>query len=227
MELLGKADRFSDSDGWLLSFNRDCICAVPAVGRNADNLTVGRGNNINFSSRSDLRNFNITHTLSLHFLSIKKNTAQDIHPPSMSSEQERAWLQGSSGTNRTDATASISVEEVQDKRLKLKGLNMVIAEAQKEAEALRQCISDLEASGHPAARLPSSYYGVLPEGHALPEMPMPEPGSRLAELWARTDGRFRALGLRYLEKVLKTKGLLNQETYVMPVCFYTYTNTSS
>ena len=112
-------------------------------------------------------------------------------------------------------------------RLNLKGLDMVIAEAQKEAEALRQRISDLEASGHPAAHLPSSYYGVRPEGHALPEMPVPEPGSRLADFCARIDRRVRALGLRYLEKVLKTKGLLNQETYVMPVCFHTYTNTSS
>ncbi|RFN50462.1 hypothetical protein FIE12Z_5225, partial [Fusarium flagelliforme] len=135
----------------------------------------------------------------------------------MSSEEEpNPWVQRPSGTNRTDARAPIDQEDFMDMKSDLKGLYMVIAEAQKEAEALRQRVEDLEASGHPCTRPPSSYYGGLSTGRVLPDPPVPEPDSalarQLAEIQARIDRSLRARGLRYLEKALTIKRLLNRET---------------
>jgi len=136
----------------------------------------------------------------------------------MSSEQEtNPWVQRPSGiTKPTDPMAELDKEDILEMQTNLKGLKMVITEAQVETEALRQRIRDFKVSGHPGARPPSSYYGGVPTGRALPDPPVPEPGLALprdlAEGRARIDRILGARGLRYLEKAFTIKRLLNRET---------------
>ncbi|KAJ4015452.1 hypothetical protein NW766_005795 [Fusarium irregulare] len=109
-------------------------------------------------------------------------------------------------TKPTDPMAELDNEDILGMKLNLKSLELVITEAQREAEALRQRIREFEASGHPGSRPGSriSWGGI-----ALPKSAVPVPSG---EERASFDKTLRARGLWYLEKVLKIKGLLNRKT---------------
>ncbi|KAJ4135212.1 hypothetical protein NW768_004833 [Fusarium equiseti] len=128
-------------------------------------------------------------------------------------EETNGWTQGPPRPERTDTIAELDGDDIMEMYANLKGLKMVITEAQREVEALQQRIEDFKASGHPGA---NPYFRGLPKGRVLPDPPMPEPGSALArglaEARARVDRTLIGRGLRYLEKVLTVERLLRRET---------------
>ena len=206
MQLLGKANQFINSDGRLLSSIRGRISAVPTVVRKADNLTVGLGNNINLSSRSDLRNFNNAHTLSLRNKPHQARTAISF----LFTKQRHPFIMPPKGdsngsgkrppsTQRTDAKQTNKEEEMASVLLDLKALERVITEAQREAAALQERLENNEESGNARAS----------RGN---DPPTPEPSSMFARALAQVDRALIVRGLSYLDNALKVERLLRRET---------------